>query len=403
MKGAVRMDDATSIDILRCEGGNDVLVWKHPKTDFLTGTQLIVHESQEAVLYLNGEALDLFGPGRHTLETQNLPVLSKYMRRPLGNKTPFHCEVYFVNKVTLLDILWGTATPIPVQDPAYQIILPVRANGQFGLSVENSRKLLVKLVGTTTKFDKNTLISLFRGILMTNIKDYLSRMMVERKISFLEAHGHIQEASEALRVQMTPLFETYGLAIVNFYVNSISVPEDDPGYQRIRSALAAAKERELLARGKRAEMDIVGYTYQQQRTFEVLDKAAANEGAAGTIMGAGMGIGMGFGVGGTVGGAMTEVARNVAPNESTRCAACGAALAPDALFCSACGASARQDEAMICPACGKSTKKGNFCLRCGASLNKTCAKCGKPLPADAKFCPACGETIKEGSNDADKT
>lgn len=403
MKGAVRMDDATSIDILRYEGGNDVLVWKHPKTDFLTGTQLIVHESQEAVLYLNGEALDLFGPGRHTLETQNLPALSKYMRRPLGNKTPFHCEVYFINKVTLLDILWGTATPIPVQDPAYQIILPVRANGQFGLSVENSRKLLVKLVGTTTKFDKNTLTVLFRGMLMTNIKDYLSRMMVERKISFLEVHGHIQEASEALRAQTAPLFEEYGLAIVNFYVNSISVPEDDPGYQRIRSALAAAKERELLARGKRAEMDIVGYTYQQQRTFEVLDKAAANEGAAGTIMGAGMGIGMGFGVGGTVGGAMTEVARNVVPNESTRCAACGAALPLDALFCSACGASARQDEAVICPACGKPTKKGNFCLRCGASLNKTCAKCGKPLPADAKFCPACGETIKEGSNDADKT
>ena len=390
------MDTANTIEILQYEGGNDVLVWRHPTTDFNTGAQLIVHESQEAILYLNGEALDLFGPGRHTLETQNLPVLSRFMRKPLGDKTPFHCEVYFVNKVTLLDILWGTASPIPVQDPTYQIILPVRANGQFGLSVENSRKLLVKLVGTTTKFDKETLSALFRGMLMTNIKDYLSRMMVERKISFLEVHGHIQEASDALRAQMTPLFEDYGLAIANFYVNSISVPEDDPGYQRIRSALAAAKERELLARGKRAEMDIVGYTYQQQRTFEVLDKAAANEGAAGTIMGAGMGLGMGFGVGGTVGGAMSEVAKNVAPGEAAKCAACGAALPPDAAFCHACGAKARGEDTTACPACGKPTKKGNFCQYCGASLVKSCPKCGKPLPAGAKFCPACGETIQEG-------
>ena len=390
------MDASKTIDVLQYEGGNDVLVWKHPKTDFFTGAQLVVHESQEAILYLNGEALDLFGPGRHTLETQNLPALSKLMRRPLGDKTAFHCEVYFVNKVTLLDILWGTAAPIPVQDPAYQIILPVRANGQFGLRVENSRKLLVKLVGTTAKFDKETLHALFRGMLMTNIKDYLSRMMVERKISFLEVHAHIQEASEALRTQITPLFEEFGFAIANFYVNSISVPEDDPGYQRIRTALAAAKERELLARGKRAEMDIVGYTYQQQRTFEVLDKAAANEGAAGTIMGAGMGLGMGFGVGGTVGGAMADAARNVAPGEGARCAACGAALPPGAQFCPACGAGAASAGETVCPVCGKPVKQGNFCLHCGALLKQSCQKCGKPLPAGAKFCPACGETVKEG-------
>lgn len=222
------MDSQETIDVLRYEGGNDVLVWKHPKVDFNTGTQLIVHESQEAILYLNGQALDLFGPGRHTLQTQNVPVFSRFMKRPLGDQTPFHCEVYFVNRVTLLDILWGTASPIPIQDPKYEIILPVRANGQFGLRVENSRKLLVKLVGTTAKFDRETLTALFRGILMTNIKDYISRMMVERQISFLEVHGHITEASGAIRALLVPLFDEYGFAVVNFNVNSISVPEDDP-------------------------------------------------------------------------------------------------------------------------------------------------------------------------------
>lgn len=386
------MDSQETIDVLRYEGGNDVLVWKHPKVDFNTGTQLIVHESQEAILYLNGQALDLFGPGRHTLQTQNVPVFSRFMKRPLGDQTPFHCEVYFVNRVTLLDILWGTASPIPIQDPKYEIILPVRANGQFGLRVENSRKLLVKLVGTTAKFDRETLTALFRGILMTNIKDYISRMMVERQISFLEVHGHISEASGAIKALLVPLFEEYGFAVVNFNVNSISVPEDDPGYARIRSALAAAKERELLARGKRAEMDIVGYTYQQQRTFEVLDKAAANEGAAGTIMGAGMGVGMGFGVAGTVGGAMSEAMRNVTPEAAAAavCPSCKASLPAGARFCLACGAKIARDEGVACPKCGQPTARGNFCLSCGAPLAASCPKCGKPVPNGAKFCPECG-------------
>lgn len=380
-------------DVLQYEGGNDILVWKHPTENFNTGAQLIVHESQEAILYLNGRAMDLFGPGRHTLETQNVPMFSKFMKRPLGDQTPFHCEVYFVNQVTMLDILWGTATPIPIQDPKYDIILPVRANGQFGLRVENSRKLLVKLVGTTNRFDKETLVTYFRGLLMTHIKDYLSQMMVERQISFLEVHSHITEASASIKDQLLPLFSEFGLGVVNFFVNSISVPNDDPGLMRIRNALAAAKERELLAKGKRAEMDIVGYTYQQQRSFEVLDKAAANEGAAGTIMGAGMGLGMGFGVGGTVGGVMNDAMKNIRPGagaEAIACPKCGAALPPNAKFCLSCGERVAPEETMLCPACGKPTPKGNFCLSCGAPLAAACPDCGKPVPNASKFCPECG-------------
>lgn len=356
------------IEIIQYEGGNDVLVWKHPKEDFHTGTQLIVHESQEAILFLNGQALDLFGAGRYTLETQNFPVLSRFMKRPLGDRTPFHCEVYFINKVTVLDILWGTSSPIPVQDPKYDILLPVRANGQFGLRVENGRQLLVKLVGTTGGFDKNTLITYFRGLLMTNIKDYISRLMVEKQISFLEIHSHIAEASEHLKMQMEPLFDEYGLKMVNFFVNSITVPSDDPSYLRIRNALAAAKERELLAKGKRAEMDIVGYTYQQQRGFDVLDKAASNEGTAGNIMGVGMGLGMGFGVGGAVGGVMSGAMQNIQPNTAAgaRCAKCGAILPANAKFCLDCGERVVAANTLVCPDCKTPVPAGSkFCAECG--------------------------------------
>ena len=110
---------------------------------------MIVHESQEAILFRNGEALDLFGPGRHTLETENIPFLRRLVSIPTGGESAFHCEVYFINKADSMDVLWGTSSPIPIQDPQYEIILPVRANGQFTVKVSNSRKFLIKVIGTT--------------------------------------------------------------------------------------------------------------------------------------------------------------------------------------------------------------------------------------------------------------
>ena len=85
-------------NVIQYEGDNNVFIWKHPRKDFNTTTQLIVHESQEALFFMNGEALDLFGPGRHTLDTQNIPRLSSVFGLVTGLKQPFHCEVYFINK-----------------------------------------------------------------------------------------------------------------------------------------------------------------------------------------------------------------------------------------------------------------------------------------------------------------
>ena len=87
--------------IIKYEGSNDVLVWKHPEEDFNTHSNLIVHESQEAILFKNGQALDLFGPGRHILSTENIPLLRRIINIPTNGETPFHCEVYFINKVDI--------------------------------------------------------------------------------------------------------------------------------------------------------------------------------------------------------------------------------------------------------------------------------------------------------------
>ena len=365
--------------IIKFEGPADVLAWKHPAEDFNTSSQLIVHESQEAVLFKNGQAMDVFGPGRHTLDTDNIPLLRRMISIPTGGKTPFHCEVYFINKTDILNVLWGTSQPLPIRDPVYNIILPVRANGQFGLHVADSRLLLKKLTGTTRDMTKGSVAELFKGLLMTEVKTLIANLMTARQVSFLEIHSHLHEISQQIREQVTPMYRQYGMEIVNFFVNSISVPGDDPGYIRIRSALAAAKEKELLARGMKAEMDILGYNYQQKRTFDVLDKAAQNEGAGSGVIGAGIGLGLGVNVGGMVGNAMSGAMETIAKN--------GAAVPAAALQDGETGRSA-------CPSCGTSLPgNAKFCFECGIKILKSCPKCGTKLKQGAKFCFECGKKL----------
>lgn len=136
-------------DIIKYEGDNSTFIWKHPCEDFNSLTQLIVHESQEAVFFMNGQALDLFGPGRYTLETQNIPKIGKLLNRTTGGETPFHCEVYFINKTVQMAVKWGTDSKVRFIEPTFGVPLEIGASGEMNLTVSDARKLLVKIVGTT--------------------------------------------------------------------------------------------------------------------------------------------------------------------------------------------------------------------------------------------------------------
>ena len=116
-------------DVIKYEGDNSTFIWKHPCEDFNNLTQLIVHESQEAIFFMNGQALDLFGPGRYTLETQNIPQIGKFLNRATGDKTPFHCEVYFINKTEQMSIKWGTDSKVQYVDPTYGFPISIGASG----------------------------------------------------------------------------------------------------------------------------------------------------------------------------------------------------------------------------------------------------------------------------------
>lgn len=138
-------------------------------------TQLIVHESQEALFFKNGHALDLFGAGRYTLESQNIPLIGKVLNLAIGGESPFRCEVYFINKTEQMNIKWGTDSKVQYMEPAYGFPISIGASGEMSLRVEDSRKLLLKLVGTEDFLSQQKLVSFFRAFLMTRVKTYMHR------------------------------------------------------------------------------------------------------------------------------------------------------------------------------------------------------------------------------------
>lgn len=229
-------------EIIKYEGNNSTFIWKHPCEDFNSLTQLIVHESQEAVFFMNGRALDLFGPGRYTLDTQNVPILGKYINRVTGGESPFHCEVYFINKTVQMDVKWGTDSKVRYVDPQYGIPLEIGASGEMNLMVSDSRRLLVSLVGTTNgiawdseinNFTKSLQKS-FRPLITTAVKTNLANIITSKNINILEVDNHLLELSSSLRESIIPGFEEYGLTIPQFYLTSVVLPENDPNFKKIR-------------------------------------------------------------------------------------------------------------------------------------------------------------------------
>lgn len=310
-------------DIIKYEGDNSTFIWKHPCEDFNSLTQLIVHESQEAIFMMNGQALDLFGPGRHTLETENIPLIGKALNLPTGGKTPFHCEVYFINKTEQMAVKWGTDSKVQFMEPTYNFPISIGASGEMSLRADNSRKLLLKLVGTEKDLSQSKLVTMFRSFLMTKVKSYMAQIIREQKISIFEIDEKLNEFSSALLKLLTPDFDDYGVALERFFVTTIVKPDGESSYEKFKSLhfrqyadIMEAKLRQQTAvidAETEAQRTVIesqalatkraqeGYTYQQERGFDVAQDVAKNE-AVGEFTNMGVGFGTMAGVGGAVGG-----------------------------------------------------------------------------------------------------
>lgn len=264
-------------EIIKYEGDNNTFIWKHPCEDFNSLTQLIVHESQEAVFFMNGQALDLFGAGRYTLETQNIPKLGKLLNRATGDQTPFHCEVYFINKTVQMALKWGTDSKVRYIDPESGLPLELGASGEMNLCVSDSRKLLIKLVGTMNGiawgderdgFTKS-LQNSFRPLISAAVKSNLASSIKSLNINILEIDEHLTEIGDILHKKVLPGFEEYGLTIPQFFLTNVVLPEDDPNFKRVRELYTISLQKRMIS----AEAEV--NTAREQAAAQVA--AAARE------------------------------------------------------------------------------------------------------------------------------
>lgn len=318
-------------DIIKYEGDNSTFVWKHPCEDFNSLTQLIVHESQEAIFFMNGQALDLFPAGRYTLETQNIPKLGKLLNRATDDNTPFHCEVYFINKTVQMAIKWGTDSKVQYIEPTYGFPISIGASGEMSLRAEDSRKLLLKLVGTEDSLTQQKLVGIFRAFLMTRVKTYIAQVIKAKAINIFEIDENLSAFSEELHRLLIPDFADYGVSLEQFFVTNIAKPDGDRQYERFKELhfrqyadIAEAKLRQQtdIIYAQTAAQKVVidsqaqatkraqeGYTYAQERGFDVAEKVAQNE-AVGQFTNMGVGLGTMAGVGGAVGGVVGSAVNN---------------------------------------------------------------------------------------------
>lgn len=373
------------IDRIKYDGnpnGAPWLVYKYPSEQFVLGSQLVVNQGQEALFLKGGEALDLFGPSTHTLTTGNLPFLNKLVNLPFGGKTPFTAEVYYINKTSNLNLKWGTSTPIPIEDPKYGLILNIGARGQYGVTINDSRLFVSRIIGavpngSTTNY--LVILRYFNGLINAKIKSVTAEYMVKRQISFLEISQYLSELSESFKEALNEEFDRFGIELVNFYCEAIEPnPEQYKKLQQYKEELALGKD-----------------FYQQRRSLDILERMAANP-SSGGIANAGIGLAMGLGAATQFGNAFSGVGETMNTNKQETqisCPKCGTLNGSAMKFCGGCGN--KLAVSITCPHCGKEVPAGmKFCGECGKSLSVSkCPACGFENKPGMKFCGNCGEKL----------
>lgn len=278
-------------NVIKYQGSDKEFAWRYPYDNLNIGSQLVVNTSQTAFFVRGGTIYDQFAPGTYTLKTQNIPLLGSVINIPFGSETPFKAEVWFINLINKLDCKWGTLSPIQLEDPKYGVIVPVRAYGQYGIKICRPRIFLETLVGNMDSYSSDKILEYFKGKILSSLTSLVSQKLVLENISILEINAHLDEMSSFCQEKLSAEFKKYGIDIVNFFFMSINASEDDSSVKKLKEAKDLA-----------AKIKIVGRdNYQMDKSFDVLGKAAENEGMSGSFIGAGVGMGVGLGVGNQIG------------------------------------------------------------------------------------------------------
>ena len=354
----------------------NTVVYRFPLEDryeIMTGSTLVVRESQVAIFVYKGQIADVFEPGTYKLSTENLPFITKILALPTGFESPIKAEVYYVNTKQFSGQKWGTQNPIVLRDKEFGMVR-LRGYGIYSYRIVDAKKFMKELFGTNNLYTTDDVSEHMRPMVIQAITDAIA----ESKISLLDLAANYKEFSETVVKTSGGEFEPYGIKLEKLVVENLSLPED--------------VEKALDERSKLGIMEDKMGTYTQYQAATALRDAAQNPN--GNNMAA---LGVGLGVAGTMGNVFGSNINNIEnkPKPKTKlCVKCGTEIPEKSKHCPECGA----PQNPVCPKCKEIlSSRAKFCPNCGekiAPVKKTCVSCGEELKATAKFCPNCGEKTK---------
>lgn len=344
--------------------------------DIKYGAQLTVRESQTGVFFYQGKALEAFGPGRHTLKTLNIPILTKIASIPWGLSSPLRAEVYFVNMKVFTNLKWGTRDPVAFKDSELSLIR-LRAFGVFNVQVIQPLLFINSLVGTQGMYTTEEIEEYLNRVIVSRFNDYMG----ETIDSILNLPSKYDELSQGLTKRLQEDFSRFGLGLTHLYINAITPPPE------VQKAI-----------DDRARMGVFDdmNKLMQMKAAMAMEEAAQAEGGAGPGMGMGMGLMMPAMFSQYFAGAKQGAPQGGAP-ETTSCPDCKNSIPVDAKFCPKCGH--QQVVFNQCTNCGKNlTPNAKFCSRCGhpaeeKPASKLCSKCGNENMPESMYCNKCGEKL----------
>jgi membrane protease subunit (stomatin/prohibitin family) len=351
------------------EGGSGEIKW---------GAQLTVRESQVGVFYYKGKAVEAFGPGRHTLTTGNIPILTKIASIPWGMSSPLRAEMYFVNMKIFTNLKWGTRDPVAFKDSELGLVR-LRAFGVFNMQVVQPVLFINRMVGTQGIFTTEAIEEYLNRVIVSRFNDFMGEVID----SLLMLPAKYDELSQGLAKRLQEDFSHFGLGLAHLYINSVTPPPEVQQAIDDRSRMGVFKDMNKL---------------MQMKTAMAMEKAA-DSGAGGEGMGAGLGLMMPAMLAqyfahplaqGQPGGDSLRPSQ-----EAFHCRECHHPIPVEAKFCPSCGH--QQLVITQCTQCGKNLTAGaKFCSRCGHPVAqkpqpKKCVRCGEENLADATFCAHCGE------------
>jgi len=344
--------------------------------DIKFGAQAIVRENQAAIFFRDGKGLDLLGPGRHTLSTLNLPILTRVLSLPYGFKSPFRAEIYFVNLKSFVNVKWGTKEPVAFRDSELGLVR-LRAFGVYAMRIVQPLLFVNTLVGTQGAYNTEQAGKYLKEIIVSRFNDMIGEILD----SVLNLPQYYDELGVALKARVQEDFGKFGIVLEDLFINSITPPVEVQKMMDEKSGMGAVGDLDKFMKFKAAKA--MGDAAKQQG-----DGAAA---------GSGMGLGLGAGLGMMMPGILQQSIHATAPGKAPTidCPKCHAQIDPNSRYCSQCGHQIIIENK--CPQCGKNLPaKAKFCMFCGGKVEKVkahCPHCGKEILPGSIFCNNCGKKI----------